>query len=102
LAAEALRQSIAVNPWRADYHLALARNCAQARDWLGAIAACRQAIRLNPELHEARSMLVRCYVASGEADQADAEFLILLELQPASRDLWRRWYAQLKQTQRSP
>jgi hypothetical protein len=102
LAAEALRQSIAVNPWRADYHLALARNCAQARDWLGAIAACRQAIRLNPELHEARSMLVHCYVASGEADQADAEFLILLELQPASRDLWRRWYAQLKQTQRSP
>jgi hypothetical protein len=47
-------------------------------------------------------MLVHCYVASGEADQADAEFQILLELQPASRDLWRRWYAQLKQTQRSP
>ena len=59
LAAEALREAIAVNPWGSDYRLALARHCAQAGDWPGVVAACREAIRLNPELIEARSLLVR-------------------------------------------
>ena len=31
-------------------------------DWPGAVAACREAIRLNPELFEARSLLVQCYL----------------------------------------
>ena len=59
---QALREVIAVNPWRSDYRLALARNCAQAGDWPGAVAACREAIRLNPELFEARSLLVQGYL----------------------------------------
>ena len=55
LAQAALRKTIAVDPWRSEYHLALAQVCALSRDWPGAVAACREAIRLNPELLEARS-----------------------------------------------
>ena len=57
LARLALQKTIAVNPWRSEYRLALAEVCCQAGDWPGAVAACREAIRLNPELFEARSLL---------------------------------------------
>src|SRR4029077_12851211 len=46
LAQAALRKAITLDPWRSDYHLALAQACTLARDWPGAIAACREAIRL--------------------------------------------------------
>ena len=88
---------IAVNPWRSDYRLALAQNCAQAGDWAGAVAACREALRLNPELVEARSLLVQGYLGAGEPAKADAEFQVLLRFHPASRDAWQQWYEQQKQ-----
>ena len=97
LARSALQKTIAVNPWRSDYRLALARACYQAGDWPGAVAACREAIRLNPELFEARSLLVQCYLRSHEPDKADAEFQILLRFYPASREVWQQWYEQQKQ-----
>ena len=92
LARAALQKTIAVNPWRSDYRLALAQVCSQAGDWPGAIAACREAIRLNPELFEARSLLVQCYLRSDEPEKADAEFQILLRFYPASREVWQQWY----------
>jgi tetratricopeptide (TPR) repeat protein len=97
LAAAALRELIAVNPWRSEYRLALARNCAQARDWPGAVESCREAIRLNPELFEARSLLVLGYLGSGEPDKADAEFRTLLRFYPANREAWQQWYEKQKQ-----
>ena len=36
-------------PMASEYRLALARVCSKAGDWPGAVAACREAIRLNPE-----------------------------------------------------
>ena len=93
----ALQKAIAVDPWRSDYRLALARACAQARDWPAAVAACREAIRLDPELFEARSLLVQCYLRSGEPAKADAEFRTLLRFSPASREVWEQWYEQQKQ-----
>jgi predicted CXXCH cytochrome family protein len=92
LARAALQKTIALDPWRSDYHLALAGVCVQAGDWPGAIAACREAIRLNPELFEARSLLVQCYLRSHEPQKADAEFQILLRFYPASREVWQEWY----------
>src|SRR5262249_46951719 len=83
---------IAVNPWRSDYRLALATSCSQAEDWAGTLAACRQALRLNPELFEARTLLVQCLLRSGAAAEADAEFRKLLLFYPAKRDLWQQWY----------
>jgi Flp pilus assembly protein TadD len=98
LARSAMLKAIAVNPWQSDYHLALASLCYKAGDWPAAVAACRDAIRLNPELVEARSLLVQCYLRSREPDKADAEFQLLLRLYPASREVWQRWYDQQKQT----
>jgi Flp pilus assembly protein TadD len=97
LARSALQNTIAVNPWMSEYHLALAGVCSQAGDWPGAVAACREAIRLNPELFEARSLLIRCYLLSHEPDKADAEFQLLLRFYPASREVWQQWYERQKQ-----
>jgi predicted CXXCH cytochrome family protein len=97
LARATLQKTIAVSPWRSDYRLGLARVCSQAGDWGGAVAACREAIRLNPELSEARSLLVQGYLQSHEPDKADAELQVLLRFYPASREAWEEWYKQQKQ-----
>jgi len=52
--------------------------------------------RLNPELFEARSLLVRCYLHSHLPEKADAEFRTLLRFYPASREVWQQWYEQQK------
>jgi Flp pilus assembly protein TadD len=96
-AERALRKIIAVDPWRSDYHLALAQVSTQMGDWPGAAAACREAIRLNPELLEARSLLVQCYLHSHEPGKADSEFRSLLRFHPASREVWQQWYEREKQ-----
>jgi Flp pilus assembly protein TadD len=97
LARAALQKTIAVSPWRSDYRLGLARVCSQAGDWAGAVAACREAIRLNPELFEARSLLIQCYLQSREPDRADAELQDLVRFYPASREAWQQWYKHQKQ-----
>jgi hypothetical protein len=93
-----LQETIAVAPWRSDHRLALARVCSQAEDWPGAVSACRAALRLNPELLEARSLLIQGYLGSHQPEKADAEFQTLLRFYPASREVWQQWYAQQKQT----
>jgi Flp pilus assembly protein TadD len=98
LAGEAMREAIAVNPWRSDYRLALAQDCVRVGDWPGAVSACREALRLNPELFEARSLLVQCYLRSGDPGKADAEFRTLLLVYPTRRAAWQQWYDQQKRT----
>jgi Flp pilus assembly protein TadD len=96
LARAAWQKTIAIDPWQSIHRLKLADNYYQAGDWREAVAACRAAIRLNPELFEARSLLIQCYLRSREFDKADAEFQILLRFYPASRDVWQQWYEQQK------
>ena len=92
LAREMLQKAIAVDPWQSDYHRALAMVCGQMEDWSAAIAACREALSKNPELLDARSLLVQCYLRAGETKKADAEFQVMLRLFPASREAWQKWY----------
>jgi predicted CXXCH cytochrome family protein len=92
----ALEKTIAVDPWRSDYQLAMATACYHAGDWPAAVAACREAIRLNPELIDARSLLVQCYLRSNEPEKADGEFQVLLRFYPASREVWQQWYQREK------
>ena len=92
-----MQKAIAIDPWRSNHHLALARVCSQAEDWAEAAAACRTAIRLNPELVEARTLLVECYLQSHEPEKADAEFRTLLNFFPAGREVWQQWYESQKQ-----
>ena len=100
LARAVLQKTIAVNPWRSDYRLVLAQVCSQAGDWPGAIAACREAIRLNPDSVDARSLLVESYLRSDDRKQADAEFQTLIRSYPASRNVWRQWYERQKESLR--
>jgi predicted CXXCH cytochrome family protein len=97
LASQTLQKLVAANPWRSKYRLAMANACYQSGEWPGAIAACREALRLNPELFEARSLLVESYLRSHEPDKADAEFQTLLRFYPASREVWQQWYKEQKQ-----
>jgi tetratricopeptide (TPR) repeat protein len=96
LARTLLQQTVAVNPWRSDYRLALANVCFYSGDWSGAIAGCSEAIRLNPELFEARSLIVQSHLRLHERRDADAQFQILLRFYPAGRDVWQQWYDQQK------
>jgi Tfp pilus assembly protein PilF len=98
LARRALQEATALDPWRSRYHLALAQVHGQAGDWESAIAACREALRLNPELLAARSLLVQCYLRAREPAQADAELEVLLRFYPASREAWQEWYKREKRT----
>jgi tetratricopeptide (TPR) repeat protein len=81
------------------HHLALAGVCYEAGDWPEAVAACREAIWLNPELFEAQSLLVQCYLRSHQPDKAEGEFQLLLRFYPASRDVWQQWYERQKQAE---
>jgi len=101
LAGESLRKTIAVNPWRSDYRLALAKISSQAGDWPGAIAACREALRLDSDQLEARSLLIECYLRTGEAAKADAELKLLLRFFPAGREVWQQWYENQKNAARA-
>ena len=94
-------KAIAVNPWRSDYRPALAQVCYEAGDWSGAVAACQAAIRLNPELFAARSLLIQSFLRSHQPEKADAEFQTLLRLYPASREVWQQWYESQKQAGRA-
>jgi tetratricopeptide (TPR) repeat protein len=79
--------ALRLSPW-------IGQGLLPARDWAGAVAACREAIRLDPELVEARSLLVQCYLQSHEPERADAELQALLRFYPASREAWQQWYDQ--------
>jgi predicted CXXCH cytochrome family protein len=97
LARSILQKTIALNPWRSEYRLSLAGVCRRAGDWPAAVAACREAIRINPELFEARSLQIQCYLWSNQPEKAEAELQTLLRFYPASRDVWLRWFEQQKQ-----
>jgi predicted CXXCH cytochrome family protein len=92
LARDTLRKALGVNPWNADYHLALAQVDVQLGDWTSAAAACRDAMRLNPALLDARALLVRTHLHAGDAPRARAEFETLVGFTPASREVWEEWF----------
>ncbi|QEH38836.1 cytochrome c nitrite reductase pentaheme subunit [Aquisphaera giovannonii] len=96
LARESLRRTIAVNPWRSDYRLALAKILSQAGDWPGALAAAREALGLDPNQPEARSILIQGHLRAGEAAKAEAELQTLLRFYPAGREIWQQWYEDQK------
>jgi tetratricopeptide (TPR) repeat protein len=87
------RRAIAINPWHSDYHARLAVVHAQAHDWPAAMAAGREALRLNPAHIEARKVLVRGLLRTGDTAGARAAFETVLELAPDDRGALLRWFA---------
>jgi Tfp pilus assembly protein PilF len=86
------RRAIAVDPWRSDYHTALAGQLFEGDQWTEAAEECRHALRLIPANHQARVVLIKCLLRSGAADKARAEFDTLLEFDPPDREGLIRWF----------
>jgi Flp pilus assembly protein TadD len=89
------KRLMAVNPWQSEYHRNYAKLLAARREWAEAAAECRTTLRLNPTHRETRSLLITCLLRTGNKEQAQAEFNVLLGLAaPEERDSLRRWFAE--------
>ncbi len=68
------QQLVEASPQQSDHHVGLAVALAQRKQWAPAAAACRAALALNPERHEARRVLIDALLKTGQAEAARAEF----------------------------
>jgi tetratricopeptide (TPR) repeat protein len=87
---------LTVNPWRWEYHLALARIQAQANDWLASRDSCLAARKLNALQPGVSRQLVVCHLRLRNRSEAETEFETLLHLLPAQAEELRRWFSQLR------
>jgi Flp pilus assembly protein TadD len=87
-------RAIRVNPWRWEYHMALARMLAQANDWQSAARECREVFKLHATELGARRLLVTCYLRMKKKEDAKREFDTLMDLGPPQPDELRRWFAE--------
>jgi predicted CXXCH cytochrome family protein len=85
-------RAVRVNPWRWEYHFALARVFAQGNEWESAARECREVLKLNATETGARRLLVLCYARQKKKDDAQREFTTLLALRPPQPDELRRWF----------
>jgi Flp pilus assembly protein TadD len=85
---------IAINPWKAMYHLNLAQLRARRQEWPQVRAECQAVLRGDPFNAEARLLLVRCLLQAGDKEQARTELDTAAALQPARAAEWRRWFAE--------
>jgi Tetratricopeptide repeat/Cytochrome c554 and c-prime len=90
------RRSIAVDPWRSDYHADLAEQLVRLEDWPAAIAAASQALKLSPANRTARIALIAATFRSGFPDKARALLDTLLAFDPPDREELVRWYEKLR------
>ena len=91
------QRATAVNPWVPRYYFELARRYAERRDWSRVVAACDEAIKLEPIGVDARAMRLTGLIRLGEMDKAKAEYAVLLRMRPPNlADLKRVFEPQLK------
>jgi hypothetical protein len=91
-AARLWRRAIAVSPYRWEYHHRLGAALAEQSQWQNALEACRDAARLNPLALESRKLIVACYLEMKEGARAEAEYRLLLDLNPPDRQALEQWY----------
>jgi hypothetical protein len=87
-------RAVALNPWAVRYHYELARALAGRGEWRRAVAECEAALRLNPGDVEGRLEEIRCRLAAGDRETAQARFDLLLGFDPPEKDELRRWFAE--------
>jgi tetratricopeptide (TPR) repeat protein len=87
------QRAIAANPGQSNPHYQAARLLEKARNWAKALAECLEALRLNPFSIETRMVQIRCLLASGRKDEAQAAFKILAALEPSRAEELGRWFA---------
>lgn len=86
------RRLHAINPWLSTSHASLGHQLLALDRLKEAISPLRRALALNPDSIPARTDLITCLVRLGSADEARAEFEILLKLRPSEGITLRRWF----------
>jgi tetratricopeptide (TPR) repeat protein len=84
------RQVLALDGGSADTHLEFARHHARLQDWPRALEECKKSLQLAPTHIDARMLLVRSAMLSGNRDLARMELIILLAQDPPHKDQLRR------------
>jgi hypothetical protein len=96
LALEYSQRLVAINPTAALYRALLARAHFVRNEWSAATAAARRALELDPADCDARTVLIGCLVHQGDRKTAQAEFELMMALQPPNAEELRRWYENLE------
>jgi len=91
------RRAVAVNPWAPTYRQRLAQLLLKQEDWDAALPECEAWKRLDPMSAPARMARVSCLLATGNKQEARAEFARVVALAPANlRELHIRFDKKLK------
>jgi Tfp pilus assembly protein PilF len=80
-----LERAARVNPWRWTFHHGLAVAAFRSGEWAAAVGAAQEALRLEPASAATRSLLIQCYLATGDGEKADVQFATLLHSTPDER-----------------
>jgi Flp pilus assembly protein TadD len=86
-------RAVAINPWKAMYHLNLAQLHARRQEWPLVQTECQAVLRRDPFNVEAHLLQVRYLLQAGNKEQARAELETAAALQPARVEELRRWFA---------
>ena len=90
------KRLLAVDPWTSPTHAALGHQLLALDRFHDAVAACRAALRLNPDNMGARMDLITCLVRLGSTEEAETEFATLLKLRPADEGELRGWFGSIR------
>jgi tetratricopeptide (TPR) repeat protein len=90
------KRFLAVDPWDSPSHASLGHQLLSLDRPREAVASCRSALKLNPDNIRARTDLIVCLVRLRSAEEAQAQFEILLTLRPSDADTLRRWFLTLR------
>ncbi|OWK43257.1 hypothetical protein [Fimbriiglobus ruber] len=93
LAAKYWRKAVALNPKSAAYRQELAVVLAKNGDWPAAKAEAEEAVRLDPALGFARTILAAAAVRAGDTAKGEQLFRGVEALGPPNLNELRRWYA---------
>ena len=82
------RRALAVNPYNAVARSRIAELLASRQEWPDARDQAREWVRLEPDKAEARKLLIRCLLKTGDRTAAEAELKTLKGVQAGwERDL---------------
>jgi Flp pilus assembly protein TadD len=87
------QRAVALDPWYAAYHDALAQTLAKTKRWPEAIRECDAALELSPARLQTRTLLIGCLAHSGARDRARKEFALLVHFYPQEKATLERWFA---------
>jgi tetratricopeptide (TPR) repeat protein len=91
------RQAIAADPWAVGYRHRLVLLLIKKEAWEEARSQCQAWLRLDPISAEARTARVQCLLATGDKDEARAEFARIEALAPSNlRELQIRFAKKLR------